>query len=672
MSQQDVFGDRYQLVSHIARGGMAQVYLAQDLLLDRPVALKVLFPELSVDRAFVERFRREAKAAANLTHPNIVSIYDWGQGEHTYFIVMEYVDGQTLSAVLRQGPMDAVRAAAIGADVAAALEFAHRRGVIHRDVKPGNVLIDNNGRVRVADFGIARANNADGDLTQTGSVMGTATYFSPEQAQGLAVDARSDVYSLGVVLYEMVAGKPPFAGDNPVSIAYKHVKEPVPSPRQNNPEIPANFEAIVMKAMAKDPADRYQSAEELRADLVRFGNGQPVAAIADVTRVATAVGAGTALGAVGAAAALGGDPTRVQAAAGGTATLPVTPGGVGPDGQGPDGEQPEERRGRAWMYSGLAALLVVLLAAGYFGGKAAGWWGSSTKNLTIPTNLVNQSATAAQNELKQLGFTNVSTRPEASSQVKAGNVISVTPPAGTTMKSDQSVVLAVSSGPAPVPVPNVVGQPVDQATAALQAAGFVVNTSQQASTTVAQGLVISTNPAAGHSAGQGSAVQVVVSNGKPQVPIPSLVGQDPATAGQELGALGLKVTTQNESSTTIQQGFVTRTSPPAGTAVAVGSTVTVFVSTGAPTVAVPDVRHDTQSQAGAAISAAGLVANFIMQPVSNPNQNGIVLSQNPAGGTQVQNGSTVNVVIGQFQNTTTTTTAVPAGNGNGNGSPPNT
>src|SRR3954465_14146128 len=292
MSQQQerVYNGRYELVRHIARGGMAEVYLAHDNLLDRPVALKVLFPELSVDRSFVERFRREAQAAANLSHPNIVSVYDWGEEENTYFIVMEYVDGRPLSSLLKsEGTLLPDRAAGICAEVAGALEFAHRNGVIHRDVKPGNVLITADGTVKVADFGIARAANAEENLTQTGAVMGTATYFSPEQAQGTTVDARSDIYSLGVVLYELVTGRPPFSGDNPVTIAYKHVREdPVP-PRQRNQAVPAAFEAVIMQAMAKDPANRYSTADELRADLLRFRQGRQVLAVAPVETPTQAV-----------------------------------------------------------------------------------------------------------------------------------------------------------------------------------------------------------------------------------------------------------------------------------------------------------------------------------------------------------------------------------------------
>src|ERR1700723_2351158 len=246
-----VLSGRYGLSHLVARGGMAEVYRAHDRLLDRPGALKGLLPELSGGRAFVERFRREAQAAANLSHPNIVPVFDWGEDGGTYFIVMEFIDGRALSSILRTaGPMHPDRAAEIGADVALALDYAHRHGVVHRDIKPGNVLITDEGQVKVTDFGIARAVNTDESLTHTGAVMGTATYFSPEQAEGMGVDARTDIYSLGVVLFEMVTGRPPFLGDTPVAVASKHVRDHPPAPRELMPSIPPTFEAIILKAMA--------------------------------------------------------------------------------------------------------------------------------------------------------------------------------------------------------------------------------------------------------------------------------------------------------------------------------------------------------------------------------------------------------------------------------------
>ena len=288
-----IYSGRYELTHLIARGGMAQVYRAMDRQLERPVALKVLFPELSVDRTFVERFRREAQAAANLSHPNIVPVFDWGEDDGSYFIVMEYVQGRPLSAVLRDPQRLSPRQiATIGAGVAAALAFAHRHGVVHRDVKPGNILITPDGDVKVTDFGIARAMNTEESLTQTGAVMGTAAYFSPEQAEGKGVDSRSDIYSLGVVLYEMAVGRPPFTGDSPVAVASKHVRDQPVLPRQANPTVPPALEAVIMKAMAKNPDDRYGSAEELRADLLRFADGRPVeAGDPGLTSVMTAVGA---------------------------------------------------------------------------------------------------------------------------------------------------------------------------------------------------------------------------------------------------------------------------------------------------------------------------------------------------------------------------------------------
>src|SRR3954470_22547382 len=280
--ERTVLNDRYEILQRIGRGGMADVLLARDLLLDRPVAIKVLFAEFATDPNFVERFRREAQSAAALNHPNIVSVYDWGKYGGTYFIAMEYIEGRTLADIVRaNGRVSPVQAAEIASEVSAALAFAHRNGVVHRDIKPANILIGSSGQVKVADFGIARAMNsaADSNLTQVGLVMGTATYFSPEQAQGAQPDPRSDLYSLGIVMYEMVGGRPPFAGDNPVAIAYKQVHENPQPLNQIAPDVPRPYEAIVAKLLAKNPAMRYPDGDSLREDLRRFRNGEPVKAL---------------------------------------------------------------------------------------------------------------------------------------------------------------------------------------------------------------------------------------------------------------------------------------------------------------------------------------------------------------------------------------------------------
>src|SRR5580698_8011941 len=360
-----VYSGRYELTHLIARGGMAQVYRAMDRQLERPVALKVLFPELSIDRTFVERFRREAQAAANLSHPNIVPVFDWGEDDGSYFIVMEYVDGRALSAVLKDPePLPPRQIASIGAGVAAALAFAHRHGVIHRDVKPGNVLITPDGEVKVTDFGIARAVNTEESLTQTGAVMGTAAYFSPEQAEGKGVDARSDIYSLGVVLYEMAVGKPPFTGDSPVAVASKHVRDQPVLPREANPAVPAALEAIIMKALSKSPDDRYPTAEEMRADLLRFADGRPVeAGDPGATGVVAATSAMAAVGA-----------TQAVMVTGQTPAIGV-PGGAGYN----RAELERQRRTRRLIVI-LVTLLVVLGVIAFLLVRSLG----TSSNVTVP------------------------------------------------------------------------------------------------------------------------------------------------------------------------------------------------------------------------------------------------------------------------------------------------
>jgi len=561
-----VFTGRYQIVRHLARGGMAEVYLARDLLLDRPVALKVLFPEFATDRSFVERFRREARSAASLNHPNIVSIYDWGEEEGTYFIVMEYVDGLTLRDVIRrQGPLMASRAAEIGADIAAALQFAHVGGVIHRDVKPGNVLITTS-QVKVTDFGIARAGDPAESLTQAGAVMGTATYFSPEQAQGHVVDPRTDVYSLGVVLYEMVAARPPFTGDNPVSIAYQHVREdPVP-PSRHNPDVPPIFEAIVAKAMAKNRANRYSSAEDLRADLLRFNAGHAVSVVPAAPPPPAAAVTGVMASQT---AAPGGEVTRIQSGIEGTRVAQPGDAFVQVD------DRPRARTSTYIVI--LVAMLAVLGGLLFLVGKQLGVGGA--QEVTVP-QVIGRTEADADRELTTAGL-KVQRRAVQDDVNPVGQVTSQEPLSNTQVRRGATVTISVSTGPPIIDVPDVRNSKADAAREALTTAGFKVEV-KQVNSDKDPNTVLDQSPAGGAKAPKGSVVTLTVSKGVEQIIVPNVRGRTSSDAANLLGQAGFRTTSRTEASIDFDQGQVIRTEPAPGTPLDRNSSVTLIVSSGPP------------------------------------------------------------------------------------------
>jgi len=496
-----VYNGRYQLHRQLGRGGMAIVYLAHDQLLDRPVAVKVLNADFAGDPSFVERFRREAQAAANLNHPNIVSVFDWGEENGTYFIVMEYIDGRPLDEILAaEGPLHPDRAADVATDIAAGLALAHRSGVVHRDIKPGNVMIAQpSGNVKVTDFGIAKVMGGDSELTQAGTVMGTATYFSPEQAQGKHLDPRSDLYSLGVVLYEMTVGRPPFTGDTPVAIAYQHVQEKPPPPRSMNPAIPLALEAITLKLLAKDPVLRYPSAEDLRADLRKFREGAvlPQPAPAPV-------------------------PTAMAAPIPAYADSARFPAGEVPD--------PPRRTGIFLFF-----LIVLLVALGFgiwFFAKQLGVFEpDAVAQVTVP-DLRNRPVAQAEALLTEKNLESARQN-TTDCDVAPGTVTAQTPAAATKADEGSTVTLTVCQGAAQVTMPNVVGQTEADAQRLLEGLGFEVAVNRQPGSIEDEGKVVGQTPGADTALDPGSIVTIVVSEGETSTttaPPPATVLVPPTTA----------------------------------------------------------------------------------------------------------------------------------------------
>jgi eukaryotic-like serine/threonine-protein kinase len=568
MTQPRLLGGRYELDGIVGRGGMAEVFRARDIRLDRIVGVKTLRDDLARDQTFQARFRREAQSAASLNHPSIVAVYDTGEdmlgNTPVPYIVMEFVDGRTLRDLLRDDRrLLPERALEITDGVLRALDYSHRNGIVHRDIKPGNVMLTRNGDVKVMDFGIARA-VADSQLTmtQTAQVIGTAQYLSPEQARGERVDARSDLYSTGCLLYELLTGRPPFTGDSPVAIAYQHVKEePIP-PSRIDPEVPPWADAIVLKAMRKDPADRYQSAGEMRNDIQRALSGAPLAA-----PMPAAYGAGTRR--------MGGTQTQV---AGRTSAIPpyqYGPSGYGPDGDGPDG--PLRRQHRVWPWVALATVVVVLVAVIVL----LKFVGSASNGVAVP-NVVGSSLVNAESTLVSDGFKIGHTTAQSSATVGKNLVISTNPSFGQNGSRGSAVNIVYSSGPAPakeLTVPDVIGKSQAAATNQLTSEGFKVATTpgQQAGTP--PDTVINQSPNAGAQLHPGSTVTITLTPGNQIVPS-DVIGETQGQAMNELSGppYDFNVSVQpSPSGSTGQPGTVTGTSPGPGASLAPGSPITIFV-----------------------------------------------------------------------------------------------
>ncbi|MFG2723922.1 Stk1 family PASTA domain-containing Ser/Thr kinase [Streptomyces canus] len=647
-------GGRYELGQVLGRGGMAEVYLAMDTRLGRTVAVKTLRADLARDPSFQARFRREAQSAASLNHPAIVAVYDTGEdyidGVSIPYIVMEYVDGSTLRELLHSGrKLLPERSLEMTIGILQALEYSHRSGIVHRDIKPANVMLTRNGQVKVMDFGIARAMGDSGmTMTQTSAVIGTAQYLSPEQAKGEQVDARSDLYSTGCLLYELLTVRPPFVGDSPVAVAYQHVREEAQPPSVFDPEITPEMDAIVLRALVKDPNYRYQSADEMRADIEACLDGQPVAATA-------------AMGSVG----YGGYPddqptTALRADAGATTMLPpMSPddGGFGYD------DRPDRRRQKKSNTSTI--LLVVAGILVLVGAILIGKWifsgngGAGNDQVAVP-NIVNQARADAEKQLGNVDLKVGEVTQKACENAAKGNICEQNPTPGTKVDKNSAVTLVVSTGAPKVAVPSVLGLDVDEATETLggDKYEFVVKTKQQESTEKV-GTVLKQDPELGAEVEKGSTITLTIAKAEEKSTVPDVTGQSCDDAKAQMQANNLVGNcTEVETDDTNQIGKVIATSPQAGTQADKNSSVNIQIGKAKDKTEVPNVVGRTVAQARQILNSAGFT-NIQFANGSDQSDTALVAQQDPQAGNEVDDpgGTQINL----------TTVSVGNGNGGNNG-----
>ena len=618
-----LFAGRYRVTRKLGGGGMADVYLAEDQELGRRVAVKILHGRYANDEQFVERFRREATHAAGLSHPNIVSIFDRGEADGSYFIVMEYVEGRTLKELIRsRGPCPVPVAIAYTRQILSGLRYAHRNGVIHRDIKPHNVIVDSEGVVKVTDFGIARAGASQ--MTEEGAIIGTAQYLSPEQARGAPVDQTSDLYSTGIVLFELLTGEVPFSGDTPVEIAMKHLSEVPKPPSELRAEVPDDLDSVVLRALSKEPAERYQSAAAMDADLETVAHGGHVPD--ETAEAATVVLAGGKVD----------EDTGVT-----QVTRRARPGGPG---YAPPFDPTKKRRGAIWPWLAGAGVLLALLVAGFFLWEPITDRIDGTDQVAVPY-VGGISESLAENAIRDEGLL-PRVRRIANSDVQEGLVFAQRPEQGTRVDPETVVTIDVSSGRPEVEVPSVVGQSRDSAVAELTQVGLdaqvaFVNSDRDEGTVTAQSL------APGTVVVEGTRVRINVSKGPRPVVVPSVVNQPFDEAERQLRNAGFDVVRVDVDSN-LAAGIVTDQDPSAGTESSRGSTVTLQVSRGPSTVAVPDVTTQDVLIAQTVLENAGFRTRVEFEDTEDPNLDGIVTAQDPVGGSQAELDSVITLIVGRF------------------------